>query len=178
MILSEQTFIELAGKQEVLDAKIKAAKGIAELPLERIELAYRVEAAECVNEMKGDMKYWSNKPMNRDAFLEEFVDALHFFLSWVNHAQFKIEAIGQNFDYSMIYSDFERSVWMVNDSGDEEREEAWMLAMKVLTYEDISYSFAALYLLVEIYDFTEQDVIDTYNKKNAVNHDRSDSGVY
>lgn len=45
MILSEQTFIELAGKQEVLDAKIKQASGVTDLPLRRIELYFRIELA-------------------------------------------------------------------------------------------------------------------------------------
>lgn len=170
MILSEQTFIELAGKQEVLDAKIKAAKGITELPLERIELAYRVEAAECVNEMKGDMKYWSDKPMNRDAFLEEFVDALHFFLSWTNHAKEPIV-------YSEPYYELETQYNLEFEHGVDEIEK-WELARFTLKGALILPSFARLLILAERYDFNEQDIIDTYNRKNAVNHDRSDSGVY
>lgn len=177
MILSEQTFIELAGKQEVLDAKIKAAKGITELPLERIELAYRVEAAECVNEMKGDMKYWSDKPMNREAFLEEFVDALHFMLSWANHSygtsySSGIETVEETYDCIAINLEHIKM-------SEFSKELSWHWGRMALTAENgLEESFAYLLLLVELYGYSEQDIIDTYNRKNAVNHDRSDSGVY
>lgn len=180
MILSEQTFIELAGKQEVLDAKIKAAKGIAELPLERIELAYRVEAAECVNEMKGDMKYWSDKPMNREAFLEEFVDALHFYLSYTNHIiENRPYFSGMNIHsaFDDLVGDFEANRYFIEGIPNG-KAEYWELASAVLCAEEIEESFANLLTLVFCYNYTEQDIIDTYNKKNAVNHDRSDSGVY
>lgn len=181
MILSEQTFIELAGKQEVLDAKIKQAKGITELPLERIELAYRVEAAECVNEMKGDMKYWSDKPMNREAFLEEFVDALHFFLSYTNKF---LEFLNHDsndsemeFSLSDEYSQLVQNTRCYKNNSNF-FEEVWRYAHQALNPRNTGYSFAGLLMLVEHYGFTEQDIVDTYNRKNAVNHDRSDSGVY
>lgn len=177
MILSEQTFIELADKQEVLDAKIKAAKGITELPLERIELAYRVEAAECVNEMKGDMKYWSDKPIRGKKFLEEFVDALHFFLSFVNHQ------LKQDIEYgdkATLPGRYKRFAYI--EAKMEERyggqNQVWGYAHLALMRSDIYESFALLSILAEEYGFTEQHVIDAYNEKNAVNEQRSDSGVY
>lgn len=178
MILSEQTFIELAGKQEVLDAKIKQAKGITELPLERIELAYRVEAAECVNEMKGDMKYWSNKPMNREAFLEELVDALHFYLSYVNHNAKMCPTADAVYEYIELNDDYEFGETWFRD------EEPWQWALRALNPNvdtnawHLRVSFLYLLIIAEHADFTEQDIVDTYSRKNAVNHDRSDSGVY
>lgn len=177
MILSEQTFIELAGKQEVLDVKIKAAKGITELPLERIELAYRVEAAECVNEMKGDMKYWSDKPMNREAFIEEFVDAMHFMLSWANHSYGTIYSEGVE-TVEGTYHCIAANLELIKQS-DFSKQLSWHWGRMALIAENgLEESFAYLLLLVELYGFTEQDIIDTYNEKNKTNHDRSDSGVY
>lgn len=172
MILSEQTFMDLAGKQAILDGKIKQAKGITDLPIERIEVAYRIEVAECVNEMKGDVKYWSGKPMNREAFIEEFVDALHFFLSYLNHLT-DIE----NEDPLIVYY-----VQLINELDYYEATtkmnwDKWELAEYALKLQIIE-SFGALLYLVEQYGFTEQDVIDTYNRKNEINHARSDSGVY
>lgn len=178
MILSEQTFIELAGKQEVLDAKIKQAKGITELPLERIELAYRVEAAECVNEMKGDMKYWSDKPMNREAFIEELVDALHFYLSYVNHNAKMYPTADAKYEYNELKDDYEFGEMWFKD------EEPWEWALRALNPDvdtnawHLRVSFLYLLIIAEHAGFNEQDIIDTYNRKNAVNHDRSDSGVY
>ncbi|WP_214797697.1 dUTP diphosphatase [Exiguobacterium sp. s5] len=177
MILSEQTFIELAGKQEVLDVKIKAAKGITELHYRKVELYYRVELGECINEMKGDFKHWSDKPMRRVEFMEEFVDALHFFLSYINHysesrplANLTVEdayyELGENYNRYQDYIKWNKDA------------EYWDIALDAIVAKEIFRSFATLVYLVEKYDYTEQDIIDAYNKKNAVNHDRSDSGVY
>ncbi|WP_214788668.1 dUTP diphosphatase [Exiguobacterium sp. s21] len=178
MILSEQAFIELAGKQEVLDAKIKQASGVTDLPLRRIELYYRIELAECLNELKGDFKHWSNKPMRREAFIEELVDALHFYLSFVNHM---IEMNGAfiEMDLHTAYLDVvvEHDLYQDYICGVENLT-AWDIAADVIREDGIERSLAMLLSLAERYGFTEQDIIDTYNRKNAVNHDRSDSGVY
>ena len=181
MILSEQTFIELAGKQEVLDAKIKAAKGITELPLRRIGLYYRVELGECINEMKGDFKHWSDKPMRRTEFIEEFVDCLHFFLSYVNHAianEFirEIDGLTIESEYRDLMDDYYGYEGYVNSSMDV--IEPVDLAVDAISEKKIFKSFAILLNLVKFYGYTEQDIIDTYNEKNKTNHDRSDSGVY
>ena len=178
MILSEQTFIELAGKQEVLDAKIKAANGVTDLPLRRIELYFRIELAECLNELKGDFKHWSNKPMNREAFIEELVDALHFYLSFVNHMIKQDGAVLEillNTAYLDVVVEYDRYQDYIHNV---EGLKAWDIATDCIGAERINQSLAILLSLAEFYGFTEQDIIDTYNKKNAVNHDRSDSGVY
>lgn len=178
MILSEQTFIELAGKQEVLDAKIKAANNVTDLPLRRIELYYRIELAECLNELKGDFKHWSNKPMQRNEFIEELVDALHFYLSFVNHMiQQDGEVLEMNLNTAYLdvvveYERYQDYIYTV------EGLKAWDIAKDCIGADQIDQSLAILLSLAEFYGFREQDVIDTYNRKNAVNHDRSDSGVY
>ena len=173
MILSEQTFMDLAGKQAVLDSKIKEAKCISYLPIERIEVAYRIEVAECVNEMKGDVKYWSGKPMNREAFIEEFVDALHFFLSYVNH----LSKMAHGDPISVYFVELLNEDEFYNRDKQRTEWEKWELAEYALKLQIVE-SFGALLYLVEQYGFTEQDVIDTYNRKNEINHARSDSGVY
>lgn len=181
MILSEQTFIELAGKQEVLDAKIKQANGVEELPLRRIELYYRVELSECINEMKGDFKHWSDKPMRRAEFIEEFVDCLHFFLSYVNHeiadeAIKAIEELTMETEYADLmdayygYEAYLSSCFDIVEPVD--------IAVDAISTKSIFESLATLLHLVKFYGYTEQDIIDTYNKKNAINAQRSDSGVY
>lgn len=185
MILSEQMFIELAGKQEVLDAKIKAANGVEELPLRRIELYFRIELAECLNELKGDFKHWSNKPMRRAAFIEELVDALHFYLSYVNHMAESYDARDDmpgyyQGEYRYLEEGYRFYVDVLLD--DEERclkeTPKHEIAISIITDMNLYSSFAKLLYLAERYGYTEQDIIDTYNRKNAVNHDRSDSGVY
>ncbi|QPI66394.1 dUTP diphosphatase [Exiguobacterium sp. PBE] len=170
MILSEQTFIELAGKQEVLDAKIKAANGVEKLPTDRIELYYYIELGECLNELKGDFKHWSKKPMNREAFIEELVDALHFYLSYANHFDKEMDGhLTINTVYKWVKEQYDSYKW---DGAD-----LWEMARAALR-QDIERSFGILLAIAERYDFTEQDIIDAYNKKNDTNHDRSDSGVY
>ncbi|MCA0980224.1 dUTP diphosphatase [Exiguobacterium aestuarii] len=179
MILSEQTFIELAGKQEVLDAKIKQKNGVTDLPLRRIELYFRIELAECLNEMKGDFKHWSNKPMRRAEFIEELVDALHFYLSFVNHMIKQDSPFFEDMDLQSAYFDVvtEYDIYQDYISGVKELT-AWDIATDCIGSGQINRSLAILLSLAEYYEFTEQDIIDTYNRKNAVNHDRSDSGVY
>lgn len=178
MILSERTFIELAGKQEVLDAKIKQANNVTELPLRRIELYYRIELAECLNELKGDFKHWSNKPMEREAFIEELVDALHFYLSFVNH-MIAMSGVVLEMDIRTAYIDLDVEYDLYQDYiCGVENLTAWDIAADVIREDGIERSLAMLLSLAERYGFTEQDIIDTYERKNAVNHDRSDSGVY
>lgn len=170
MILSEQAFIELAGKQEVLDVKIKAANNVTELPTERIELYYYIELGECLNELKGEFKHWSKKPMNREAFIEELVDALHFFLSYANHFDKEMDnyvTLHGVYQWAKEHYDFYK--W--------DGFEVWQMARAAMA-QDIERSFATLLALAERLGFTEQDIIDTYHKKNRTNHDRSDSGVY
>lgn len=176
-ILTEATYLQLSKKQHVLDTKIKEKQGITDLSLDRIQLAYAIEVGECVNEMKGDVKYWSNKPIRGGEFLEEFVDALHFFLSFVNHQ------LKQDIEYgdkATLPGRYKRFAYIAEKM--EERyggqNQVWGYAYLVLMRSDIYESFALMSILVEEYGFTEQNIIDTYNKKNAVNHERSDSGVY
>lgn len=178
MILSEQTFFELAKKQEVLDAKIEAANGVEELPLRRIELYFRIELAECLNELKGDFKHWSNKPMRRDEFIEELVDALHFYLSFVNH-MIKQDGEVLEMDLNTAYVDvvIEYDIYQDYISGVKELT-AWDIATDCIGSGQINRSLAILLSLAEFYGFTEQDIIETYNRKNAINAQRSDSGVY
>lgn len=180
MILSEQTFIELAGKQEVLDAKIKQANGVEDLPLRRIELYFRIELAECLNELKGDFKHWSNKPMRRAEFIEELVDALHFYLSYANHMIESDQAFfGTNRTQAYFDLVVEYDLYHDQIGGVPEGElPPWDIAADAVRAEDTTRAFAILLKLAEYYNFTERDIIDTYNKKNAINAQRSDSGVY
>lgn len=185
MILSEQTFIELAGKQEVLDAKIKQANNVTYLSLRQIELYYRVELGECINEMKGDFKHWSNKPMRRTEFIEELVDALHFFLSYTNHILTKQDEEEPDFDLNYFHRCEYASLkgnytFFVEVLMEEEPQGVPNVEVAISSILDshIRGSFAKLLYLAERYGYTEQDIIDTYNRKNSINHDRSDSGVY
>lgn len=72
---------QLFDKQKQLDdfiIKTKRLKGQTLIP-NKI-LALQVELAELANEWKG-FKHWSDKPMDRDKALVEYVDCLHFILS-------------------------------------------------------------------------------------------------
>ena len=172
-ILTEATYLAMAEKQAVLDAKIKEKQGIEKLSLYRIELAYRIEAAECVNEMKGDVKYWSKKKKDHEKFLEELVDALHFVLSFANHAYDKKRIALESYGRISKYFDEKQDYVPIIFS-----DELWSYAYEALREVTIEDSFACLLIIAYRYGYTEQDIIDTYNRKNSVNHDRSDSGVY
>lgn len=180
-ILTLPVFKYLAEKQSVLDEKILKENNVKNLPLRRIHLYYRVELGECINEMKGDFKHWSNKPMRRAEFIEEFVDCLHFLLSYVNHAI--DDPAMRAIDEMTIEKEYEDLMDMYFGyegylSSSLDSIEAADIAVDAITSRPIYYSFAILLYLVNHYGYTEQDIIETYNRKNEINHERSDSGVY
>lgn len=180
-ILTLPVFKHLAARQAGLDAKIKTKNSVSDLPLKRIELYYRIELAECLNELKGEFKHWSNKPMNREPFIEELVDSLHFLLSYTNHV---IE--GNSFfelsletEYDQL-SDFYYGYEHDNGGADSLKGvmDAWEFAADSISGASVYRSFAILLHLAERLGYNEQDIIETYNRKNEINHERSDSGVY
>lgn len=172
-ILREGTYLALAEKQAVLDNIIKKKQGIEELKLDRIELAYLIEVGECTNEMKGDVKYWSQKPPNREKFLEELADALHFMLSYSNHAYVK-KRIGFE-SYGSISKCFDQNQDYIPIAYEDE---PWAYALKALRAMNIEDSFSCLLILAHRYGYTEQELVDAYDTKYEENFRRIASGVY
>lgn len=204
MIIPKNEFPNYVEKQRELDAKIYEKQELKLLSLERIDSAYRVEVAETVNELKGDFKYWSNKSPEWHKFLEEYIDATHFMLSYVYHFADKFSkrlnyVEGENRIEHMfrkiekLFGNLENTRVMVIDQNEftlltESMEnyslklpfelEAWELATLAIKTDSLLESFFYLTELAKRLGITADHVRTVYENKLTENHRRSDSGVY
>jgi dimeric dUTPase (all-alpha-NTP-PPase superfamily) len=150
---------KLFDTQDVLDTRIIEERGLQGKFLlnERID-AFRVELHELENEVR-HFKFWSNKKMDRERSLEEYVDGLHFLLS-----------IGNFLD--------ERSPWIVTVKCESIPKQFRSLAkLSGMMYDDNYYSqlFAEYLGLGEMLGFTWEQIEEAYMDKNEVNHARQDN---
>lgn len=204
MIIPKNEFPTYIEKQRVLDTKIYEKQGLELVSLERIDSAYRVEVAEAVNELKGNFKYWSNKPPEWHNFVEEYIDATHFMLSYVYHFADKFS---KHFHYvegetriehmfhkiEKAYEKLEKMPVMVIDQneftlimhGEGEYSskllfelEDWELSVLAIKTDSLLESFFYLTELAKRLGITADHVRTVFNKKYEENHRRSDSGVY
>lgn len=182
-LLSLEDYINLADKQRELDRVILERSEVKEVSRERVELYYRDEAAECVRELKGDYKHWSIKPAQRDAMVEEFVDALHFFLSWSNKEVDELSDVPGLLEgnkakgYEALLEQVDNYHYWIAPNN-EQKPEIWKVAKGVLAADNITNSFAHLCYLLERYGLTRDELITAYDDKHKINYERSDSGVY
>lgn len=204
MIIAKNEFPTYIEKQRVLDTKIYEKQGLELVSLERIDSAYRVEVAEAVNELKGNFKYWSNKPPEWHKFVEEYIDAMHFMLSYVYHfadkfsrrfryveGETRIEHMFHKIEE--MYKELENTPVMVIDQNDFTFEvaakedyskkllfelEDWELSVLAIKTDSLIESFFYLTELAKRLGITAEHVRTVFDKKYEENHRRSDSGVY
>ncbi len=204
MIIPKNEFPTYIEKQRELDTKIYEKQGLGLVSLERIDSAYRVEVAEAVNELKGNFKYWSNKSPEWHKFVEEYIDATHFMLSYVYHfadkfsrhfkyveGENRIEHMFQKIE--KLHKKLEDTRVMVIDQNEftpfMEHEddfssklpfelEDWELAILAIKTDSLLESFFYLTTLAKRLGITADHVRTVFNEKYAENHRRSDSGVY
>ncbi|ONK21209.1 hypothetical protein BLX87_23050 [Bacillus sp. VT-16-64] len=136
--------------------------------LENFIVAFQAELYELANEWKG-FKHWSkNKNMDREKALEEFADCISFLLelgfelgvatdcldvtdpTYTRETTIQKQLIEFNFYlYEMYLS---------------RCKESWFCAMEFLLG------------LGSMLGFTEKEMVDAYYKKNAINHQRQETG--
>lgn len=127
-------------------------------------LAFFVELGELANETR-TFKYWSLKPASADeVILEEYSDGLHFLLT-----------IGLSLDRPHLE--------FYNQESDQSLTE---LFLSVYNDANIVRSMQSKFVFVRMYNtfmliakklgFSEQDVYDSYMRKNEINHQRQDDG--
>ena len=133
-------------------------------------LAKLVELGELANETRC-FKYWSNKPSSeKDIVLDEFVDVLHFYASILNGLKvdyFEDEGLIVEHRPTILFL----KLFVASSS--------MLLAMehKAASIKDIAFEWFNLYMsLADSLGFTEQDIIDAYDRKNKVNYERQDNG--
>lgn len=150
----------LKEKQRELDTYIGETKGIRmeEHVLDRNK-ALLVEFGEFINEVPELFKYWSNKKMNRDEALEEFVDGIHFLISISNDLNI------QDYQYDEPYIKEEDLVVSIY--------EKMSTLMKTKDFKGLMDEY--LYLGYSL-GFTNQEIMSFYVNKNDKNYERQNNG--
>lgn len=133
---------------------------------EKIEekiLALLVEVGELANETRC-FKFWSMKePSDKTVILEEYVDGVHFLLS-----------IGLDLDLDYISTSVDacssqtEAFLNVYDTVRKFRQEKGER-----TYREAFYAYLQLGLTLGI---TEEELVEAYKRKNAINYERQDQG--
>lgn len=164
-------FTTLYKKQKELDTHIETKHGLQnESLLDRKLMALHVELAELANETRC-FKFWSEKsPSPRGKILEEYVDGIHFILS-----------------VGLIYGYEDKAT--ISFRIEEEKKEGNALVPYFFSVIDAIGSlrengnrgqfmrlFEAYLSLGSALGFSENEIINAYNKKNEVNHERQNSG--
>lgn len=150
----------LKEKQRELDTYIGETKGIRmeEHVLDRNK-ALLVEFGEFINEVPELFKYWSNKKLNRDEALEEFVDGIHFLISISNDLNI------QDYQYDEPYIKEEDLVVSIY--------EKMSTLMKTKDFKGLMDEY--LYLGYSL-GFTNQEIMSFYVNKNDKNYERQNNG--
>jgi len=131
--------------------------------LDKRIVALICELYECVNEARF-FKFWSdNQSPNTENLLEEYADVIHFALSVANslgvHEHEYIET--QPADLSKLVIGITNQATVLSMSRSKEHVHSLLNNIIALGYQ---------------LGFTEQQVIDAYNAKNKINHERQESG--
>lgn len=155
----------LFNMQKKLDAFIERTQQIDRNVFQEKGLALLVELAELANETRC-FKFWSTKgPSERPIILEEFVDSIHFMLSL---------GLEKGFD--------DVNEWPVEDKKGTLTEVFLHTQQAILqfidnptreTYQTVWQCYAAI---AHHLDFTFDDIVIAYVKKNEENHNRQLNG--
>jgi len=154
---------ELIPLQNELDERIMALhhEERKSTQLKRI-LALVVEISELANETRS-FKYWSLKgPSEKDVLLEEFSDSIHFILSLgidLGLSELSVQCEDSTYDLSRLFLEWtEQAIQLMHD------------------FNINNYQLCADYCAKIAYTlhFSENEVLETYYKKNKKNHNRQD----
>ena len=156
---------ELFTVQAELDSYIGGSKNLImqDYKTERI-IALQVEFNELTNELPFIFKYWSNKTMDREKALEEYVDCLHFILSIGNDLEitdYEYIRPGQE-DMKSIVIGINNMISLLAEF--EQKEKLY----RVLVDHFILFG--------EKLGFTEDEMVQAYHEKNDTNYARQDQG--
>ena len=156
----------LRGQQMKLDGEIIRNNGIThdewieDLHTNHI-IALRVEVAEFVNEAR-EWKYWKKKPIDRERIIDEAVDVIHFLMLLWNKRSETIDSYG-----ILLWVQW----YLEHEKGRNKR-----VLLKMLSTDNLELLMAYLLYVLNDYNFTTQDILDAYNRKNKINFERLESG--
>lgn len=169
--LTLEDFKYFSKKQELLDNEIKKQKNISDdewkhdLDINHT-IALKIEIAEFVNECSDIWKYWKDKQPNKERIIDEAIDVLHFVFLKLNKLNFSVKE---------YYSDYFRLKSLIKNDYDFSVENPVCLYDLIEEQDELNMLVLVMYILSD-YNFTREDVINQYNKKNAINFERLENG--
>lgn len=147
-------------KQKELDKRILDSLHLSfEDTAEKKRVALLVELGETLNEWKG-FKFWAHKMPNREKLVEEYVDVLHFLLSFGN-------------DFGAPY---EHDVIIEGTDVIEQSQKLYSLILNMNGLMDWFIVFGYFRGLAVLFGIDWEEVVEGYYKKNEINHVRQDEG--
>lgn len=168
---SELRMIEtMLKKQDELNSAIMKEYGLTTISKEQIDIATLDEIGELTHNLKGDWCWWkkSQEPVDRNKVLEELTDVFHFVLI-----------------YELLYGS--KSYLTDSEYNRQKPEYNYLPLLKM----NIGFGLAnalisilkfvdgrLMYLLAlsEHLGFCLEEIYAAYMKKNAINHERLESG--
>lgn len=156
---------ELFAMQAELDRFIQSNQHITEDVFRKKGLALFVELAELANETRC-FKFWSTKEASeRSVILEEYVDSIHFLLSLgiekhLNTLENWPEPLPEK-DLTELFLRTQSAI------------QAFLENYSMSNYMEIWSCYGGLAIALE---FTYDEVLDAYIKKNKTNYDRQHEG--
>ena len=162
--------------QRVLDARIIEKQELTEVPLNNMILALITEIGEMSNDW-GGFKHWKVNPQTKPGLLEEIADVFSFMLAignMLHHRSgvkdiciFEEDSIERE-QYCYFEGITEQILGVTTDFVD-----LWSYGEITMGYSVTVTRFA---VLTEMLGFTWDQVEQAYYDKNAINHERQESG--
>lgn len=151
--------------QQRLDNRIQQLHQVTyATTMAKLKLAILVELGELANETRC-FKYWSIKPASpKEVILEEYVDGLHFLLSY---------GLALGFSESLTVLTIHKTSKPLTEQFLDIYALVGLWQPKV-TLIDYKKCFQSFLNLAGSLGFTEQEIVQFYEQKNAVNHQRQD----
>lgn len=171
MILSQQSWDYFCLKQEQLDAAFMAKAKWNPSSSDR-KLAYRVEKAEFVNEFPEQVKWWKHKENDSERILNELGDMIHFIAGYSNARMSKgvfsqfFRGIDKRNEYVHLKNQHDkyRRKW--------EKYNTRKLLKVLIKTNNLYKSFVLGLYILESLGFTEEQLRQAYDQKNAENFER------
>jgi dimeric dUTPase (all-alpha-NTP-PPase superfamily) len=172
----EMNLTKLFETQRVLDARIIEKQELTEVPLNNMILALITEIGEMSNDW-GGFKHWKVNPQTKPGLLEEIADVFSFMLAignMLHHRSgvkdiciFEEDSIERE-QYCYFEGITEQILGVTTDFVD-----LWSYGEITMGYSVTVTRFA---VLTEMLGFTWDQVEQAYYDKNAINHERQESG--
>lgn len=154
--------VKLFEIQQVLDERIIKEHSLQGVDLvDKKIIALKVELSEFANETRA-FKFWSKKePSPKEVTLEEYVDALHFFLS-----------LGLSRGWNKFITEIDAPPFKGLRIVDHIYS---LLQNQYLSSGHYEEAFEHFFAVGQKLGFTENEIFNAYLEKNATNHDRQDN---